>query len=47
MKKILNRAKNKKITIHKRSKKLSTDRSLLNDTILDIISVYNLKKIIY
>ncbi len=42
--KILNRAKNKKITIHKRSKKLSTDRSLLNDTILDIISVYNLKK---
>ena len=42
--KILNRAKNKKITIHKRSKKLSTDRSLLNDTIFDIISVYNLKK---
>lgn len=43
-KKILNRAKNKQITLHKRSKKLSTDHSLLNDTILDIISVYNLKK---
>ena len=42
-KKILNRAKNKKIITHRRSKKLSSDSSLLNETILDIISFYNLK----
>ena len=43
-KKILNRAKKKNIIIHRRSKKLSSDHSLLNDTILKITSTYNLKK---
>ena len=33
-KKILNRAKKKNIIIHQRSKKLSSDHSLLKDTIL-------------
>ena len=43
-KKILNRAKKKNIIIHQRSKKLSSDHSLLKDTILNITSTYNLKK---
>ena len=43
-KKILNRAKKKNIIIHRRSKKLSSDHYLLNDTILKITSTYNLKK---
>ena len=42
-KKILNRAKKKKIIIHQRSKKLSSDYSLLNETIQNIVSTYNLK----
>jgi len=41
---ILNRGKNKNIVIHKRKKKLSSDKALLNDTILNIKSTYNLKK---
>ena len=42
--KILNRGKLKKIVIHKRSKKLSSDNAVLNDTILEIKSTYDLKK---
>ena len=41
---ILNRGKNKNITIHKRKKKLSSDKALLNETILNIKSTYDLKK---
>tara|TARA_A100001015_G_scaffold31809_1_gene35373 strand:+ start:399 stop:842 length:444 start_codon:yes stop_codon:yes gene_type:complete len=41
---ILNRGKNKNIVIHKRKKKLSSDKALLSDTILNIKSTYDLKK---